>query len=168
MFGGDSNEYPQHMFGRRIQHVFGGDSNEYPQHMFGGDSNEYWHVFMENCSKLSFNYHQIPSLCVPLVGILGVTQYKYDNMMHNTCLFSCSVVMPSVKVVWSILKQCQVSVLKPLESGQVRNKGFRMIAYDYNYRWCTVQPISHIWGINTIYDAVEAETRKFRTSFQIV
>ena len=31
-----------------------GDSNEYPQHMF----------FMENYRKLSFSYHQIPSLSV--------------------------------------------------------------------------------------------------------
>ena len=44
-----SNEYPQRM---------SGDSNEYPQHMF----------FMEKYRKLSFNYHLILSLSVPLVS----------------------------------------------------------------------------------------------------
>ena len=66
---GDANEYPQLMF---LESPRRGDANEYPQLMFlesprRGDSNEYpQHVSMENCPKLSFNYHQIPSLSVPL------------------------------------------------------------------------------------------------------
>ena len=44
--------------GYSLESPWRGNSNEYPQHMF----------FMEKKAKVYLNYHQIPSLSVPLLS----------------------------------------------------------------------------------------------------
>ena len=83
-----------------------GYSNVYSQHMY---------VFMENCRKLFFNDHQIPSLSVLLSIsretdgylkiIFHISPYQGNSNEYRQCMFLWRTVesyplMPTVKIFW--------------------------------------------------------------------
>ena len=65
------------------------DCNEYPEH-----------VFMENWQQLSLNYHQIPSLSVPLKLYSSLSRQEYDDDVWG-CSFK--VFQKNSSYVWTDL-----------------------------------------------------------------